>query len=232
MLGWKFALAEDVKGDSAATTNLPALDVRVGDLNTGMASRKATRQGDRYMFRDQLVVLGAIAASCIDAGCGDHATINDVHDSDRIEAQPEETTDAQVKADGAATDVLPDTESEFDSLPGPDITDRVVDNCVILDGDRCEDDCQPLYSSNLAQTHCAVAGVFFGCIPGVYSGFWPSGDVTETGEYARCDYLKDDPKQHLYCFEATYGLYWFYNHMDLFCDGTCIASPDAAPCPE
>ena len=185
------------------------------------------------MFRSHVVVVGAFISSCVPAGCNEqsgHAT-DDAYDS-RTEAQSEVTTDAQFEVESEASDVLSDTVSQTDSVPGSDIEVRIVDNCEVIDGDHCEEDCMPLYSTNRAQTYCAVAGVFFGCVPGLYSGFWPTGDVTETGEYARCDYLKDDPKQHLYCFEETFGLYWFYNHMDLFCEGTCIASPDAAPCPE
>lgn len=54
VLGWKFALAVDVKSDFTEVsnvTNLPDLNVRVVDVNTGTVIRTATRQGSRYMMQ-------------------------------------------------------------------------------------------------------------------------------------------------------------------------------------
>ena len=186
------------------------------------------------MFLGSILTRGAFIASGFPIGCADQValpTIADAYEGDGAEVQPDEL-DGLVDIESEPTVDVSDTEDQSDSDAQSDGGVRVVeDNCEVVDGVRCEEDCMPLYSSNKAQTYCAVAGVFFGCVPGLDTGFWPTGDVLTTGQYAVCDVLRDDPKQYLYCFEETFGLYWYYRHMDEgWCQGECVVSPDAAPC--
>lgn len=165
-------------------------------------------------------ILGAFAAGCVDqiSTQTPDASIVDSHGED---CQSEDSTQA---SDASTAD-------SFDACQTT-IADRVADDkCVVIDGTHCEDNCMPLYSSNFAQTYCAVEGVFFGCVPAVSTGFWDTCDEIIIGQYAACDVLIDDPKQYLYCFEAPYGLYWCYKHRDNgWCQGECLVSPDAVPC--
>lgn len=108
------------------------------------------------------------------------------------------------------------------------------DNCVPREGENCDAGCMPVRSSteSIGHVRCAVNGVFFGCVPSIETGFWSSDAGSIPLQIGVCDVLKSDTKQVLYCFDWPYGLYWYYEHPDVWCKGECPESPDAEVCME
>jgi len=132
-------------------------------------------------------------------------------------------------SDASPVDDTSVADSSVDIEGGTDIKrPKPPDNCEVIDGASCEADCMAVYSSNRT-IQCAIDGVFFGCVPALDTGFW-DGDDLVTGQFAVCDVLRDDPKQYRYCFEGTFGLYWYYKNVKQWCEGECERSPYAVRC--
>lgn len=101
------------------------------------------------------------------------------------------------------------------------------DNCRVVGDSGCTDGCEPVITTSQSfSTPCILDGVFFGCVPERGSLFWSQSNIVTT-DFGKCDVLKDDPAQELYCFEGREALYWYYKNIDLFCQGQCPALPGA-----
>lgn len=125
--------------------------------------------------------------------------------------------------DAEALETMSDTTHETESA----VATYIPDDCQVIDDSDCTADCEPVISSSdSVNTPCVVDGVFFGCVPERGSLFWSQSNIVTT-DFGKCDVLKDDPKQELYCFEGREALYWYYKNIDLFCQGQCAALPGA-----
>lgn len=132
---------------------------------------------------------------------------------------------------GCANHLPTDAEVAFDTDETSDVPVEFVDSCEVVNDSQCSLDCMAVYSSSeQIDTPCTVDGVFFGCVPAIRTGFWNRRGESEPLHWGRCDVLKSDSKQRLYCFEGQYALYWYFKNRNLWCEGGCNASPDASPC--